>query len=162
MILEQKPHLSALSRPLVLFTHKFFFRVPYTRFFLPVHTHRLNFWVNARFEKKYRSKSNKIIAYLSVAQNNRVLCTVNVWVCMYVCAAARWTLSGSRSLNPLKPDPAHSRATPPRHQPLAFRVLARPPRDPMCALNKPSAWHGAHTVKALPTTWLCVHTHKHV
>ncbi len=51
MILEQKPHLSALSRPLVLFTHKFFIRAPYTRFFLPMHTHRLNFWVNTRFEK---------------------------------------------------------------------------------------------------------------
>lgn len=59
-------------------------------------------------------------------------------VSVYVCVRALEAVS-IQSLRLLKPDPSLSGATPPRHQPLAFRVLARPPREPMCALNKLSA-----------------------
>lgn len=88
LILEQKPHLSALSRPLVLFTHKFFFRAPYTRFFLSMHTHRLNFWVNARFEKNIgvRVKIHRLPLY-SGEQPCLIHCKcVSVYVCVRCCA----------------------------------------------------------------------------
>lgn len=81
-------------------------------FFLPVHTHRFNFWVNACFEKNIgvRIESHRLPLY---AENNRVLFTV-ICECVhvFVCCALDAVSIPKSPPTQTKPHPLQGNTTP--------------------------------------------------